>query len=313
MRRLVFLSCWATAAVALAQPQFARERCASRLAGNLVGQSPRDVLDGGLLAVSSPQSLVPAVLETPQFVERFSAYVNASFNLEPAQFLQEEATFYLAQKVLIEKKPWSEMFLGRYAFLPAAGSSTQAQRLASLRQPPLIAEFAADAGVGLGYFGSPQWRTRYAGNEAAGYRLVHAYRLLNNVIGLQLAAAVNTDGITAEGRQTAACATCHYRPDYGLDLVARVLPLRGRVTPADAPQTLLGGQTVTTERALVEGLVASGDFSFNACRLAIRYATGRPEYACEGPLFDACMQAFQRTGTIQAALTAITQHPTFCQ
>ncbi len=315
MNRLVAVFCAACAAGALAQPeqQLARERCATRLAGNLTGRTPREVLDGGLLAAPSAQDLAPALLETPLFVERFSNYSNAEFNIDRADFPQQEASLYLARKVLTERKPWRDLFLGRYVFLPAAGNQTQQQRLASLRLPPDIREFAADAGVGLGYFGSPEWRTRYAGNEAEGFRLVHAYRVLNNVIGLRLAAAVNTDGVNAAGRQAASCAGCHYRPDFGLDLVARVLPLRNRVLPADAPQTLLNGQVIANERELLERLVASPNFTFNACRLAIRFATGRPEYACEGPVFDACMQAFQQTGSMQSALQAITQHPSFCQ
>jgi len=315
MKRLILVCCWGLALAVAAQspPQLARERCASRLAGSLTGRSPHEVIDGGLLVASSPQALVPALLDTPFFVERFSNYTNAQFNLERAEFPHHEATLYLTQKVLNEKKHWRDVFLGRYVFLPAAGSTTQLQRTESLRLPPLINELAPDAGVGLGYFGSPEWRARYAGNEAEGYRLVHAYRVLNNVIGLELAAAVNTDGVSSAGRQTGACASCHYRPDYGLDLVARVLPLRGRVLPADVPQTLANGQTITSERQLLESLVASTDFSFNTCRLAIRFATGRPEYACEGAVFDACMQAFRQQGTMQAALLAITQHPTFCQ
>src|SRR5205807_2056563 len=110
-------------------------------------------------------------------------------------------------------------------------------RIKALAVPPVI---AVDAN-GLGYFMSPDWRARYAGNELQGYRLVHAYRLINNILGIELKAAVNTNGVDSEGRKAATCSGCHYHPVFGLDLIAKVLPIGGRTTPADAPQVLLGG------------------------------------------------------------------------
>ena len=165
----------------------------------------------------------------------------------------------------------------------------------------------------FGYTQSADWRRRYAGNELQGYRLVHAYRLINNVLGMELKAALNTDGVSAEGRKASTCSGCHYHPVFGLDLIARVLPLRNRTAPADVPQVMLGGKTITTERELLTAMVESNDFRFNVCRTAMRYAYGRPEYKCEGPVFDACMNAFTATPTMQAALSAVLRHQTYCQ
>ncbi|MBK7861792.1 MAG: hypothetical protein IPJ65_24885 [Archangiaceae bacterium] len=45
----------------------------------------------------------------------------------------------------------------------------------------------------------------------------------------------------------------------------------------------------------------------------MKYAYGRTEYKCEGPVFDACMSAFASQETMQSALSAIASHPTYCQ
>ena len=39
----------------------------------------------------------------------------------------------------------------------------------------------------------------------------------------------------------------------------------------------------------------------------------RAEFKCEGPVFDACMTAFEAAGTMPAALAAIAKAPSFCQ
>ena len=101
-----------------------------------------------------------------------------------------------------------------------------------------------------------------------------------------------------------------------LEELLRVLPKKTQYTttspPYDAPQTLMG-QTITDEKALLNALVATPDFKFNVCRHAMRFAYGRPEYKCEGPVFDACMASFTAQETMQSALSAVLRHPTYCQ
>jgi hypothetical protein len=174
--------------------------------------------------------------------------------------------------------------------------------------------------AGLGYFRSRAWMVRYAGNELNGIRIVAAYRMLNNVLGTKLAAAVNTDGIDATGRMSAACSGCHYNPINGLDLVAGILSRRigtgnnmSFSTTVGPAVTILGGQTVGNDAQLINAMVNSNDFRYRACRLAVEYAYARPEYKCEGTTFDACIAAFNASGTIQSAVAAIAKAPTFCQ
>jgi hypothetical protein len=145
---------------------------------------------------------------------------------------------------------------------------------------------------------------------------------MNNVIGLKLTAVTNAVGvdISATGRQAAACAGCHYQGPFALDLTARILTKRvGTGATATfvaqnyGPQTLLGGQSIADDAALVAALVNSDSFRFRTCRLAFQYLYGRAESQCEAPLFEQCVQAFNKTGTIQAGLAAIAKDKDFCQ
>ena len=64
---------------------------------------------------------------------------------------------------------------------------------------------------------------------------------------------------------------------------------------------------------LGRALVNSTNFTFNACELAFKYLYGRTEYACEGPVFDKCMSAFQGDGMMQSAIESIAMDPSYCQ
>jgi hypothetical protein len=299
MTRLTLLGVLCLSAAASAQLSAQqRARCATRLSINVLGTAPSSTL----LSAANPQTQVDAMLVDPVFIERFASFINSKFNSE-ASFPGYEPNYYLAQLILTNNKPWKDLFTGHYKITRHVANT--------LGYPPDIVE---DPTVpGLGYFGSLDWRIRYQGNELNGYRLVHAYRLINNTLGIQLVAAVNTNGVSSNGRQSMPCAQCHYNTDYGLDLIARVLPLKNGTPPNDAPQTLLGGQVITDEEAMVAALVATPDFKYNACRLAMTYAYGRDAFQCEGPVFDACMSAFSAAGTIQSALSAVLKHPTYCQ
>jgi len=273
-----------------------RERCATRVSIALLGTSPTPAL----LAAASPQDAVDAMLADPVFVDRFAGFVNRRFNPEPGTNVAEDASFTLAKYVLVNKKPWKDMFVGAYDVGAAVTPDPD----------------------GLGYFRSDAWMKRYAGNEAAGYRLASAYRILQNTTGLQLMATTNVDGVdlSAKGRESAACKGCHYDNWYALDKVARVLSRRQGmganirfVPPSDGPQTILGGKTIRNDKELVTALVASEEFKVNACRLAFNYLYGRDENSCEAAVFDRCVDAFTTEGTMQAALAVVAKDPSFCQ
>ncbi len=71
-----------------------------------------------------------------------------------------------------------------------------------------------------------KWLQVYAGNEAQGYKLSTAYRILNNTLGIHLTAAPNNTAVpdsSATGRAAPGCTGCHFEGPYPLDKVARVL------------------------------------------------------------------------------------------
>ena len=280
----------------------ARARCATRLSAALLAQPP----SAALLSATDPQATVDSMLTTAVFRERFSRFINARFNGEPGATPAEDASYYLARYVLQNNRPWRELFNGPYRVNPGA-------------TPTADAVVANDAN-GLGYFRSRAWMVRYAGNELDGYRIVAAYRIMNHVLGLKLVAAVNTDGVDAAGRMAAGCAGCHYNNTFGLDYAAKILSRKfgegDAMTfgaPTEGPQPLLGGQMISNDKQLVDTMVASVDFRFNVCRTAMEFLYARAEFKCEGPVFDACMTAFQSAGTMTSALAAIAKDPGFCQ
>lgn len=277
------------------------ERCAVRLAIALTGRSP----SAALLSTGNPQLEVDALLASDPFIERFSRFINASFNDAPGATSVDDATYHLAKHVLANGKPWKDLFVGPYDVAQVNGQVT----------------VRADAS-GLGYFRTKAWLERYAGNEEDGVKLATAYRILNNTTGLKLTAAVQTPGadFTVTGRQNAACRGCHFDGWFALDRVASVLTRKvvsgGTVTfapPTAGPQPLLDGRVISNDRELVTALVESPDFDFRVCRLAFQFLYGRNELSCEGPLFDRCVDAFRAEGTVQAALSTVATDPAYCQ
>lgn len=276
----------------------AHERCATRLSIAFLGKSATPAE----LAAANPQEAVDGLLKDPAFIERFARFVNSKMNPEPGMLPGDDASYTLSKFLLTDgTKPWKEMFVGPY----------------------VVTDTVAPDPNGLGYFRSDAWMKRYAGNELAGYRLTAAYRILQNTTGLELTAVTNVDDpnkLTADGRKDSACAGCHYKGWYALDLVARVLSKRGGtdtdikfIPSTEGPQTILGGQTIRDDKELVEALVASDDFKVHTCRLAFQFLYGRAETQCEGPIFDKCVDAFTATGTMQSALGAIAKDPGYCQ
>lgn len=276
-------------------------RCAVKLAVTLTGRSPSTAL----LASPNPQSQVDALLTDAAFVERFARFVNARFNDEPGATSVEDAAYHLSKHVLTNRLPWSDLFLGSF-------------RVDTVNNAVAV----VPDGNGLGYLRSPAWLRRYAGNEEQGIKLSTAYRLLNNITGVTLTAAVVVPGldVSVQGRRNAACSGCHFDSWFALDKLASVLTKRVGAgdtmrfeAPTAGPQQLLNGQTIADDRGLVTALVNSTEFEFNACRLAFGFVYGRKELACEGPLFDRCVDAFRAQRTMQSAIATLTKDPSFCR
>lgn len=279
------------------------QRCATRLSIALLGKSA----DATLLSSADPRSKVDGMLASPDFIERFSRFVNATFNEEPGETSEQDSAYHLAKYILTQKRPWEELFLGPYDV--------------DLNPSTNAVEVKSDPD-GLGYFRSMPWLKRYAGNEEDGIKISTAYRMMNNTLGLKLVASTNSPGadVSATGRQAAGCRACHYDNWFALDKVASVLSRRTGTgddmtfePPTAGPQQLLGGITISDDKELVTALVKSEAFRFRTCRLAFEYLYGRPESTCEGPIFDACMQEFTAKGTIQSALAVVAKDAAFCQ
>ena len=281
------------------------QRCATRLAVSLLGVAP----DATLASVQTPQVMVDQLLADSRLHDRFAGFINSEFNPSPGANTAEDAVYHLAKYVMQNNLPWKDLFIGPYQVV-TTGTGAAMQVTVQVNQQ------------GLGYFRSQAWLERYAGNEEQGIKLNTAYRMLNNVLGVQLTATTNAPGsdISATGRQAPACRGCHYDGWYALDTTAKVL---GRVvrtgqnirfTPSDGqPKMVLGGIMAKDDKDLITAMVQSEQFAFNTCRLVFRYLYGRAENACEAEVFDQCMDAFQATGLIQSALGSVAKDPSFCQ
>lgn len=272
------------------------ERCANRLAiaftGN--GAAPQ------AMAAPDPKAAIDVYLQSADFQERFARFINSQFNAAPGATYLEDAVYYLAKRVLADGSPWSQMFLGKFRISPIASQA---------------AIFEDDSG--LGYFRMDDWYARYQGNEQTGIKLATAYQILNNVVGLQLTASTNAPGadVSASGRHASPCNGCHFSGWYALDVVASVLPKRGE--PFDAYKgpavKMLDGQMIGNDEELVTALVASENYSVNACRLAFRFLYGRDDNRCDGPVLDRCVDTFKARQTIQSALASIANEEGFCE
>lgn len=291
-----------------------QQRCARRLAATVLGTGPSPQL----LASPDPQSFVDSMLAvapptadggvaTTIFEERFSRWINASFNSNPGNVNAEDAPYYLARHVLRNNLPWKDLFIGPWRVDQGPDVFDESNVVSDVN--------------GLGYFHSKAWMIRYAGNEAAGYRLVTAYRMINNVLGIHLVAAQNTGGTTSTDRKTnLACSGCHYEPVFGLDLIAKILSRRSGIgnsmtflAPNEGPQLLLGGQSIADDRQFITAMVNSTEFNFRTCRVAVEFLYGRGEFKCEGAVFDRCIAAYTASGRITSAIAAIAKDPSFCQ
>lgn len=249
-----------------------------------------------------PQSRVRGLLADKAAIRSFASFVNSRFNEVPAANSYEDGLFSTVVFVLQNDRPWRDVFLGRFTI-----DGTNGQVRDNPAAPP------------LGYF-NRDWLFRYRGNEVDGVMLSAAYRTMQNTVGLKLVPAANNGegDATATGRERVECRGCHYSSPYALDRVASLLPVRRgkgagatiEVVPV-TPQTLFG-KTIDSHEALVLTLVESEAFLFHSCRLAFQYVYGRRESACEGELFDRCIDAFKVSGKMQDGLAALLEAPQFC-
>jgi hypothetical protein len=284
-----------------------RAECATRVSLALTGRAP----SAELVSAPDPQAQIDTLLASPEFVEQFARFINSQMNPEPGETPAADATYWMVRHVLTNNRPWREVFDGKYRVEAVAATATD----------PATARVVDDA-AGLGYFRSRPWMIRYAGNEEQGYRLNSAFRIQQNVIGLEVTAVTNVPGtdISATGRQAAACRSCHYDSYFALDKVAKVLstvsgPMNNPVftAPTEGPQQLLDGRTIANDEELVKALVESTQHKFHTCRLAFQYLYGRPEAQCENALFDRCVDEYTNTGDIRAALRVIAADQSFCE
>ena len=278
------------------------ERCAVRLSIALTGKSA----SASLLASSSPQDTVDAMVASPDFADRYARFVNAELNGGPIDDANDDPIYALAKHVITNGMPWSDLFVGPYQLTAA---ETDGAGMEVTEDPE-----------GLGYFRSSSWMKRYAGNEDKGLMLVAAFRIVQNTTGLELIPSVGNPGDdrSAEGRKAGACKGCHFDQWFAIDTVARLLPKRSgqgtamKFSPSDeGPQQLLG-KTLRNDRDLVETLVDSDGWRFNQCRSVFKFLYGRPENQCEAKVFDACVDALEQTKTIQSAVAAVAKDASFC-
>src|SRR3954468_6272789 len=86
------------------------ERCATRLSIALLGESP----SAALLSSPDPQAQTADMLKTPGFRERFARFVNAPYNRDPGTTPGQDASYWLARRILETGRPWRDLFVGPF-------------------------------------------------------------------------------------------------------------------------------------------------------------------------------------------------------
>ena len=152
----------------------------------------------------------------------------------------------MAKYVLENREPYQNLFVGPYSVVSTGEGETAT---VSVQPDP----------TGLGYFKSPAWMVRYAGNEETGLRLVAAH-VLNNVLGTHLNPTTNVpdDDISATGRAAPGCKGCHFDGWFALDPLAEALSrvqrdvddnIIGFVEPANTPKRFSAQKQLPMKRA----------------------------------------------------------------
>jgi hypothetical protein len=237
-----------------------KARCATRVKASLTGTAATDAE----LQANDPQASVDEVLKSDAFIELFSRYLNAEMNPAPGMTSEQDSTYHLAKYVLKADLPYKDLFVGKY-------------NVSAPKDKPNEVTVAPDP-MGLGYFRSRAWQVRYAGNEAAGIKIVSAYRIMQNLTGLKLTAVQNADGvdISAAGRAGGVCRKCHYEDWSALDNVASILTVRKGAgdmmtfEPKKADKIDMDGKAVTDDESLVNRLPNDLQVSLRSSREHLR-------------------------------------------
>ena len=161
-------------------PTAKNERCATRVSIAFTGK------EASAAVLANPQGSIDTLLADPAFIERFSRFINGDFNETPGATSAEDSSYHMMKYVLEQKLPYKDMFLGQFR---VAGDN-QGNNVTVTADPN-----------GLGYFRSQPWQLRYAGNELEGYKLVTAYRIMWNTVGLNLVASTNVPGAACTTRR----------------------------------------------------------------------------------------------------------------
>jgi len=207
-------------------PTAKNERCATRVSIAFTGK------EASAAVLANPQGSIDTLLTDAAFIERFSRFINGDFNETPGATSAEDSSYHMMKYVLEQKLPYKDMFLGQYR---VAGDA-QGNNVTVTADPN-----------GLGYFRSQPWQLRYAGNELEGYKLVTAYRIMWNTVGLNLVASTNVPGAdisTAARTSNPGCTGCHGPADknaaapwFALDRAAKVLTCRPSSTRRTSAST----------------------------------------------------------------------------
>src|SRR5438874_11150460 len=99
LHRPILLATLAAASLAAAQasmPADRAERCATRLSIAFTGKSA----SSALMSSSLPQASVDQLIQTPDFVERFSRFVNSQMNDDPGTNPEDDSAYWLTRYVL---------------------------------------------------------------------------------------------------------------------------------------------------------------------------------------------------------------------
>jgi hypothetical protein len=273
-------------------------RCVAKISEALVGYGPERDVDP-----TKPIEFTETLLASENFVKGFAGFINARFNRTQGEKDSQEAVYFAVRHVLANNLPWRDVFAGRFGWVH-----------------PNLTEIVEDP-TGVGYFTNLAWQTRYAGNDVDGFMLIAAYRIVQNMTGKVLVPSPFNGDASANvvGRSNEPCRSCHFDSPFALDKIARLLPMRrgagARVEllpPQGGPVEILDGASYNDLRSAVERLIDSDDHRFWTCRTVFEFLYGRPEYACESLVFDACVDAYTARGDIRDAIRAVVLDESFC-
>ncbi len=280
-------------------------QCNQKLSSTLFGRSATNAE----LNIADPKGRVDAMMQSDEFIDHFSSFVNAHMEWIPDDGITNNPVYGALTFYLFEnggERPWHELFTGDFE-LYNNGYNGRSD--------------------GSGYFTDRVWKRKYKGNEEDGFKLRTAYMIMNNSIGLNLEALTvnNSGGSGRDARQdpNSVCYACHYKEEFALDRIANVLPKVNRQAsdaqnliedppPGPLPQTIYG-TAVSSLDELVDSLVTTDEFYTNACHVAFKFVFGRDERGADKDIFRGCLDEFRADGRISVAVRHFIDSEIFCQ